>query len=195
MEIQIMQKNNSLIILINKKTKQKQKTKHAYIHRTKTKTNLSWLPIVFVVILLSATLRETKGGCVRKVTRGQGWVGLCLAQGPNLNFRLLVLFLLFYVSLQKKKNVTYTNFLRMYTIVHIKCTQLINDCTQFYTFNVYNFSIIVQNCVYTMYKNFQRISIILSIQCSHFSKNVLNFVYLIYTNFQRLYISLYIQCT
>ena len=185
-----MQKNNSLIILINKKTKR------AYIHRTKTETNLSWLPIVFVVILLSATLRETKGGCIRKVTRDQGWVGLCLAQGPNLNFRLLVLFFTFLRFTQKKKkNVTYTNFLRMYTIVHIKCTQLINDRTQFYTFNVYNFSIIVQNCVYTMYKKFQRISIILSIQCSHFSKNVLNFVYLMYTNFQRLYISLYIQCT
>ena len=70
MEIQIMQKNNSLIILINKKAKKRQKTKHAYIHRTKTKTNLSWLPIVFVVILLSATLRKTKGGCVRKATRG-----------------------------------------------------------------------------------------------------------------------------
>ena len=41
----------------------------------------------------------------------------------------------------------------MYTIVHIKCTQLINDCTQFYIFNVYNFSIIVQNCVYTKYNN------------------------------------------
>ena len=77
MEIQIMQKNNSLIILINKKTKQKQKTKHAYIHRTKTKTNLSWLPIVFVVILLSATLRETKGGAFvksREVRDGLGFV-------------------------------------------------------------------------------------------------------------------------
>ena len=100
-----------------------------------------------------------------------------------------------HLYVQKYLYSTYTNFQRMYTIVHIKCTQLINDCTQFYTFNVYNFSIIVQNCVYTMYKNFQRISIILSIQCSHFSKNVLNFFYLMYTNFQRLYISLYIQCT
>ena len=185
-----MQKNNSLIILINKKTKR------AYIHRTKIEINLSWLPVVFVAMVLVAALRKTKGGCVCKVTRGQGWAGLCLAQGPNLNFRLLVLFFTFLRFTQKKKkNVTYTNFLRMYTIVHIKCTQLVNDCTQFYTFNVYNFSIIVQNCVYAMYKNFQRMSIVLSIQCSHFSKNVLNFVYLMYTNFQRLYISLYIQCT
>ena len=103
-----MQKNNSLIILINKKTKQKQKTKHAYIHRTKTKTNLSWLPVVFVAMLLAAALRETKG-CVRRVNRGygsvlvfySGWAGLCLAQGPSLNFRLLVLFLIFNVSLKK----------------------------------------------------------------------------------------------
>ena len=65
-----MQKNNSLIILINKKTKQKQKAKHAYIHRTKTETNLSWLSVVFVAMLLVAALRETKGGCVCKVTRG-----------------------------------------------------------------------------------------------------------------------------
>ena len=59
-----MQKNNSLIILRN------EKTKHAYIHRTKTKTNLSWLPVVFVAMLLAAALKETKGGCVCKVTRG-----------------------------------------------------------------------------------------------------------------------------
>ena len=60
-------------------------------------------------MLLAAALRETKG-CVRRVNRGygsvlvfySGWVGLCLAQGPNLNFRLLVLFLIFNVSLNKK---------------------------------------------------------------------------------------------
>ena len=77
-----MQKNNSLIILINKKTKQKQKTKHAYIHRTKIKTNLSWLPVVFVA-MLAAALRETKG-CVHRVSRGYRsvlgsvWIGLIL---------------------------------------------------------------------------------------------------------------------
>ena len=106
----MQKKNNSLIILINKKTKQKQKTKHAYIHRTKTKTNLSWLPVVFVAMLLAAALRETKG-CVRRVNRGyrsvlvfySGWARLCLAQGPNLNFRLLVLFFTFLHFTQKKK--------------------------------------------------------------------------------------------
>lgn len=53
---------------------------------------------------------ETEG-CVPTVMRGyrsvlvfySGWAGLCLAQEPNLNFRLLVLFLLFYVSLKKLK--------------------------------------------------------------------------------------------
>ena len=70
----------------------KQKTKHAYIHRTrtKTKTNLSWLPVVFVAMLLAAALRETKK-CICRVTRGygsvlviySGWAGLCLAQEPN----------------------------------------------------------------------------------------------------------------
>ena len=61
-------------------------------------------------MLLAAALRETKG-CVRRVNRGYGsvlvfyfgWAGLCLAQGPNLNFRLLVLFLIFNISLKKKK--------------------------------------------------------------------------------------------
>ena len=68
----------------------KQKTKHAYIHRTRTKTNLSWLPVVFVAMLLAVALRETKK-CIRRVTRGYGsvlviysrWAGLCLAQEPN----------------------------------------------------------------------------------------------------------------
>ena len=184
-----MQKNNSLFILINKKTKR------AYIHRTKTETNLSWLSVVFVAMLLVAALRETKRGCVCKVTRlGMGWALFSPRAQPKFQVISFVFYFFTFHS-KKKKNVTYTNFLRMYTIMHIKCTQLINDCTQFYTFNVYNFSIIVQNCVYAMYKNFQRMSIVLSIQCSHFSKNVLNFVYLMYTNFQRLYISLYIQCT
>ena len=107
-------RKKSLIILINKKNKTITKN-NAYIHRTKTKTNLSWLPVVFVAMLLAAVLRETKG-CVRRVNRGYrsvlvfyfGWAGLCLAQGPNLNFRLLVLFLIFNVSLKKKKKVLCT---------------------------------------------------------------------------------------
>ena len=105
-------KQKKILNYINKqKKKQYQKTKHAYIHRTKTKTNLSWLPVVFVAMLLAVALSETKE-CVHRASRGyksvlvfySGWAGLCLAQGPNLNFRLLVLFLLFYVSLKKKKN-------------------------------------------------------------------------------------------
>ena len=61
-------------------------------------------------MLLAAALRETKG-YVHRVSRGyrsvlvfySEWVGLCLAQESNLNFRLLVLFLIFNVSLKKKK--------------------------------------------------------------------------------------------
>ena len=61
-------------------------------------------------MLLAAALRETKG-YVHRVSRGyrsvlvfySEWVGLCLAQESNLNFRFLVLFLIFNVSLKKKK--------------------------------------------------------------------------------------------
>ena len=71
-----------------------------------------------MAMLLAAALRETKG-CIRRVNRGyrsvlvfySGWVGLCLAQCPNLNFRLLVLFLIFNVSL--KKSFIYFYFLEI----------------------------------------------------------------------------------
>ena len=81
---------------------------------------------MFVAMLLAAALRETKG-CVRRVNRGygsilvfySGWAGLCLAQGPNLNFRLLVLFLIFNISLKiknKNKSFTYFYFLEIHKI-------------------------------------------------------------------------------
>ena len=74
-----------------------------------------------MAMLLAAALRETKG-CIRRVNRGyrsvlvfySGWAGLCLAQWPNLNFRLLVLFLIFNVSL--KKSFTYFYFLEIHKI-------------------------------------------------------------------------------
>ena len=83
----------------------------------------------------------------------------------------------------------------MYTIGHIKCTQLINDCTQFYIFNVYNFSIIVQNCVYTKYNNvnnFVHSMFTFFKECTQFclsnvhkfSKIIYKFAYLMHLIFQ-----------
>ena len=75
----------------------------------------------------------------------------------------------------------------MYTIVHIKCTQLINDCTQF--------SIIVQNCVYTKYNNvnnFVHSMFTFFKECTQFclsnvhkfSKIIYKFAYLMHLIFQ-----------
>ena len=50
---------------------------------------------------------------------------------------------------------------------------IFNKCTQFYIFNIHNFSRKVNNYVYLMY--------------TFFSKIVHNFVYLMYTIFRRMY--------
>ena len=63
----------------------------------------------------------------------------------------------------------------MYIIFYIRHTQIFNEYTKFYTFNVYKFSKNVQNFIYLMYKIFQKIYTILYIQCIQFFKEYTQF--------------------
>ena len=97
----------------------------------------------------------------------------------------------------------YTFSKRMYTILFIKKKRH----TQFFKFNIHNFSKNVHNYIDSMYINFQMMYIILYIQCAffsnnvhnyvhskwtHFSKNAHNFLHSTYTNFQWIYLIVYI---